>query len=137
MAGIELAERSAVSSDMIRQQAPPEIIGALEALAQANGADLGDLSIAQATGRDGDAFANVLAATIAGVPSEEVLGPLSRLILGATDVPTMTDETIAGRTVKRMEPEPGFVAYAVPSGEVVWFLVADEGSLEEVVAALP
>jgi cyclophilin family peptidyl-prolyl cis-trans isomerase len=137
IAGIELAERSAVSSDMIRQQAPPEIIGALEALAQANGADLGDLSIAQATGRDGDAFANVLAATIAGVPSEEVLGPLSRLILGATDVPTMTDETIAGRTVKRMEPEPGFVAYAVPSGEVVWFLVADEGSLEEVVAALP
>ena len=49
----------------------------------------------------------------------------------------MTDETIAGRAAKRLEPAPGFVAYAVPTGDVVWFLVADEGSLEEAVAALP
>jgi cyclophilin family peptidyl-prolyl cis-trans isomerase len=137
VAGIELVERSAVPADVVRGQAPAEIMDELEAAAQANGADLEDLSIAQATGSDGEAFANVLAATIRGVPAETVLAPLSRLILGTVDVPPMTDETIAGRTVKRIEPGPGVVAYAIPSGEVVWFLVADEASLEDVVAAIP
>jgi hypothetical protein len=36
-----------------------------------------------------------------------------------------------------VEGGPGQVAYGVASGDVAWFLVADEGILEEVVAALP
>ena len=137
VAGIELGDRSSVASDMIVQQAPRDILADLQGVAAAHGADLGALSIAQATGRDGEAFANVLAASIEGVPGEEVLEPLARLVLGAGDGLSLTDETIAGRSVKRLEPAPGLVAYAVPSGDVVWFLVADEGSLEEVVGALP
>jgi peptidylprolyl isomerase len=137
VAGIALGGRTSVSSEVIRQQAPPETLEELEALAAAHGAELGALSIAQATGEAGERFANVLAASIVGVPAEEALEPLALLVLGADETLAVTDQTIAGRAAKRLEPTPGFVAYAVPSGEVVWFLVADEGSLEEVVAALP
>jgi cyclophilin family peptidyl-prolyl cis-trans isomerase len=137
VAGIALEGRGSFSSDVIRQQAPPAILAELETLAQAHGADLGGLSIAQARGENGEAFANVLAVSIGGVPAAEALEPLARLVLGADESLAVTDQTIAGRAAKRLEPTPGFVAYAVPRGEVVWFLVVDEGSLEEVVAALP
>jgi hypothetical protein len=84
VAGIELAERSAVSSDVIRQQAPPDIMAALEALAQANGADLGDLSIAQATGGT-EGLRQRLAATIAGSRRRGAQASFAPR-LGATDV---------------------------------------------------
>ena len=137
LAGIALSDRSSVASDVIVAEAPAEALADLEAVATAHGTDLGAFSIAQATGSDGDRFANVLAASIEGVPAEEALEPLARLVLGAGEGLVVTDETIAGRAAKRLEPTPGFVAYAVPTGDVVWFLVADEGSLEEAVAALP
>jgi cyclophilin family peptidyl-prolyl cis-trans isomerase len=137
VAGITLEGRSSVPADVVALQAPPESLADLEAVAAAHGVDLGGLSIAQASGSDGDRFANVLAATIAGVPAEEALEPFARLVLGAGEDLAITDETVAGRAIKRLSPAPDLVAYAIPSGEVVWFLVVDQGSLEEVVAALP
>jgi hypothetical protein len=137
LAGIALADRSSVPSDVIIEQAPADIMADLEAVAEAHSTPITGLSIAQATGSAGEAFVTVLAASIAGVPAEGSLEPLARLVLGAGEGLSVTDETIAGRAVKRLEPAPGVFAYAVPSGEVVWFLVADEGSLEGAVGALP
>ncbi|HKZ92899.1 MAG TPA: peptidylprolyl isomerase [Candidatus Limnocylindrales bacterium] len=136
VAGIELIERAAFSSDQISPGAPAQVLAALAAAAQAHGTDLERLSLARAAGGDGDTFANIVAGSIAGVPADEVLMPLASLVLGMGD-PAVTDETIAGRAVKRLELSPGQFAYAVPSRDVVWFLVADEASLEEIVSSLP
>ena len=66
---------------------------------------------------------------------------LSRLIFGVSDDVISTQQVIAGREVTRyemtVEGGPVQTAYGLPSGEVAWFLVTDEGSLEEVIAALP
>jgi hypothetical protein len=82
-----------------------------------------------------------VAVTIPGVPAADVQEVLSRLIFGASDDVISTQEVIAGREVTRyemtVEGGPAQIAYGLPSGEVAWFLVTDEGSLEEVIAALP
>jgi hypothetical protein len=36
-----------------------------------------------------------------------------------------------------VEGGPAQIAYGLPSGEVAWFFVTDEGTFEEVVTALP
>ncbi len=141
VAGIELVDRASFSSDQIAQQVPPESLADLAAVADANGTDLERFSIARAAGGGGETFATVLAASIEGVPGADVLEPMASFILGLVEESTITDEQIAGRDVKRIalapESNPDQVAYAVTSGDIVWFLIADEGSLEGVVSSLP
>lgn len=141
VAGIELVDRAIFSSDQIAQQAPPESLADLAAVAEANGTDLERFAITRAAGGGGETFATVLAASIEGVPGATVLEPMASFILGLVEESTITDEQIAGRDVKRIslapESSPDQVAYAVASGDIVWFLIADEGSLEEVVSSLP
>lgn len=141
VAGIELADRASFSSDQISQQAPAESLADLAAAAEASGTDLERFSIARAAGGDSDTFATILAASIEGVPGAEALEPMATFILGLGEDSTFSDEQIAGRGVKRIalapEASPDQVAYAIPSGDVVWFLIADEGSLEEVISSLP
>jgi hypothetical protein len=58
-------------------------------------------------------------------------------VLGIGEDTTATDETIADRAVTRFELPSGQIAYALPSGEIVWVFLNDEGRLEEVVRSLP
>jgi hypothetical protein len=141
VAGIELSDRAAFDSTAVRAEADPVLMAELEAVAVERGSDLEQLSIARASGAAGEAFAAVVAVTLPGVPAADVQEALSRLIFGVADGATSTTETILDREVTRYEMSveggPAQVAYGLPSGEVAWFFVADEGSLEEVVAALP
>ena len=140
-AGIDLLDRAAFDSAVVLPEADPALIAELEAVASERGTDLEGLSIARASGASGEAFASVVAVTIPGVPAADVQEVLSRLIFGVSDDVISTQEVIAGREVTRyemtVEGGPAQIAYGLPSGEVAWFLVTDEGSLEEVIAALP
>ncbi len=141
VADIALTDRAAFDSSVVIPQADPAVVSELEALAAGYGTDLEQLSIARASGAAGDAFAAVVAVTIPDVPAADTQEVLARLIFGVGDEMTATTETVAGREVVRydltVEGGPAQVAYGVASGDVAWFLVADEASLEEVVAALP
>jgi peptidyl-prolyl cis-trans isomerase B (cyclophilin B) len=140
-AGIDLLDRAAFDSTVVLPEADPALIAELEAVASEHGTDLEGLSIARASGASGEAFASVVAVTIPGVPAADVQEVLSRLIFGVSDDVISTQEVIAGREVTRyemtVEGGPAQIAYGLPSGEAAWFLVTDEGSLEEVIAALP
>lgn len=141
IAGIELFDRVTFTSGQISQQVAADALADLAAVAEAGGTDLERFSIAQATGSEGDSFVTVLAASIEGVPGAGALEPMADFILGLGEESTMTDEQIAGRDVKRIalvpETSPEQVAYAATSGDIVWFFIADEGSLEAVVSSLP
>ena len=141
VAGIDLTDRAAFDSSVVIPQADPTVVAELEALAIDRGTDLEELAIARATGAAGDAFAAVVAVTIPDVPAADTQEALARLIFGVGEEMTATTETVAGREVVRydftVEGGPAQLAYGVASGDVAWFLVADEASLEEVVTALP
>jgi peptidyl-prolyl cis-trans isomerase B (cyclophilin B) len=141
VAGIDLLDRAAFDSTVVLSEADPALIAELEAVANERGTDLEGLSIARASGASEEAFAAVVAVTIPGTPAADVQEVLSRLIFGVSDDVISTQEVIAGREVTRyemtVEDGPAQIAYGLPSDEVAWFLVTDEGSLEEVIAALP
>jgi hypothetical protein len=141
VAGIDLLDRAAFDSTAVLPEADPALVAELEALAAERDTDLERLSIARASGATGETFAALVAVSVPGVPAADVQEALSRLIFGVGEELTATPESIAGRDVVRydftVEDGPGQIAYGVASDDVAWFLVADEGILEEVVAALP
>jgi cyclophilin family peptidyl-prolyl cis-trans isomerase len=137
IAGVALVDTAAFDADTLAGQLPPEAIATLEEVASAHGTDLGQLSLARAGGADGDAYTSIVAGTIAGVPADQALLPVARAVLGIGDDVTTTEQTIADRTVTRFDLPGGQIAYAVPSGEIVWVFLNDEGRLEEVVSSLP
>jgi hypothetical protein len=126
---------------VVLPEADTALIAELEAVASERGTDLEGLSIARASGASEEAFAALVAVTIPGVPAADVQDALSRLIFGVSDDIVSTEEVISGRDVTRyemtVEGGPAQIAYGLPSDEVAWFLVADEGNVEEVIAALP
>jgi peptidyl-prolyl cis-trans isomerase B (cyclophilin B) len=141
VAGIDLLDRAAFDSTVVLPEADPALIEELEAVASEKGTDLQGLSIARASGATEETFAAIVAVTIPGVPAADVQEVLSRLIFGVSDDVISTQEVIADRAVTRYETTveggPAQIAYGLANDEVAWFLVADEGSLEEVIAALP
>jgi peptidyl-prolyl cis-trans isomerase B (cyclophilin B) len=141
VAGIDLLDRAAFDSTVVLGQADPALVAELEALAAERGTDLERLSIARASGAAGEAFAAIVAVSVPGVPAADVQEVLSQLIFGVAEDVTSTQESVAGRDVTRYEMSveggPAQIAYGLPSGEVAWFFVTDEGTFEEVVTALP
>jgi peptidyl-prolyl cis-trans isomerase B (cyclophilin B) len=137
IAGIALVDRTSFAADVLSGGLPPEALDALGVVAESHGTDLGQLSLARAGGPHGETYTSLLAGTIVGVPADEALLPMARAVLGIGEETVSTEETIADRTVTRFELPSGQLAYAIPSGDVVWVFLTDEGSLEEVVSSLP
>jgi cyclophilin family peptidyl-prolyl cis-trans isomerase len=137
IAGIEMTDTTAFTSDQVLGELPPALMAGLIAAAEARDDDLASLIVARTGGVAGDAHASVVASTIDGVPGEEFVLPMARILLdlGADVVPT--EQTIAGRTVSVFDLGGDQLAYALPSDDLAWVFIADEGSLEDVVAALP
>ena len=110
-------------------------------VAAAHGVTISDFAIASAALRDRDPFIGLLAATFEGVPAADVLDDLTRLILEIDDGVELTPEIVAGRDAIRVGPGSGLtgeaVVYAIPSGEIAWFVVAEPVDLEAVVKVLP
>jgi peptidyl-prolyl cis-trans isomerase B (cyclophilin B) len=113
----------------------------LGSIAEQNGGQLSSLAIATAGDDNGEAFATILASSIAGVPAEAVKEPLIQLILGDQSGAMITEETVAGHNVTLIRPteDAGDTdsIRVIANGDIVWFIVADADSIEEVVSSLP
>jgi len=137
VAGVELVDRVSFSSEQIVGQVPQEQLADLVAVAEAHGTDLAALALARAGGSSGDSDAAIVVGSVPGVPADETLMPMARLVLGLPAEAASTEESVAGRTVTRFDLESGQTAYAIPNGEVVWLVLADPASLEALVSSLP
>jgi hypothetical protein len=138
---LELTGNTFTSEEVLGDFADDGLRTDLEALADANGAELELLSVVTGGGAEGDAFITMVGGSIPGVPADQSQDAFVRLLLGSTDGSTVSEETVAGRqvTVVRATPDASAdqTVYVVPSGDVVWLLVADAASLEEAITALP
>ena len=135
-------EQSVFTADQILSASDQEgAIGALTRIAADNGGAVTDLSVATARVDDGEVFAIVLAGSIPGVEAELYIEPMAELILEGLPDEGPEDAVVAGRDVQRVVPYPDAPeeqhVYLLPSGDVLWFVVADTEILEEIVSSLP
>ncbi len=114
-----------------------EIVAELQALADANDADLGLFSIGQAGGGDADGGVNVAAASIPGVPGDQAQAAITRLLLPGFDLSGAVEQTYGERTATAIELDTGQTAYVFSSGDVVWFVITTAEDAEPLISALP
>lgn len=137
VAGMEMTDTDAFTSQQVLGQLTPEVLAPLSAAAETRGADLGGLIVARTGGAVGEAYASLVASTIPGLPADEAMVPMARILLGFGAEVVPTRQTIAGRTVSVFDLGNDRLAYALPSDDLVWVFITDPGSLEAVVSALP
>jgi|GEM_PF-2868238 len=135
-AGLDL-DHAVFTLEQVGPQFDRDIIAELQAIADTNGADLGLLSIAQASGGDDEGFVSIAAASIPGVPGDQSLDALSRLLLPITDLVDAPEVTFGERTVTEVDLGDGPAGYIFPSGDVVWFVITTAEEVESIVTALP
>jgi peptidyl-prolyl cis-trans isomerase B (cyclophilin B) len=134
-AGYDL-EHAVFTLEQVGAQFDRDIVAELQAIADANEADLSLLSIAQASGRDADGFVSIAAASIPGVAGDEVQDAMTRLLLSA-DTGAATEATLGERSVKQFDLESGQAANVYSSGDVVWFVITTVEDVEPIISALP
>ena len=123
--------------EQVGAQLDPALLADLQAIAEADGADVQQFAVAQSAGTDGTDFVSIAAASIPGVPGTEVQSAIMSLLLPGTDSAAATEETIDGRTVQRLQLDDATTAWIFSSDEVVWFVVTTLEDPTEVIAALP
>ena len=138
---LDTSRRQVFTSEQIQAQVPPTALEGVLAVAEEQGTDLSELSLAGMGGQDGDAFVSVLAAQLPGVAAELMQDDLAPILIGDISTFEVTEEQIAGRDVTRLAPSadaaPSDVTYLVLSDEVAYYVSADPDMLEAAIAALP
>jgi cyclophilin family peptidyl-prolyl cis-trans isomerase len=141
IAGLDLQGDTFTAEQIFDGFADDELRQELTAIADESGADINELSIATGNGDNGEAFATIVGGSIPGVPAELTQDSMVRLLLGSTEGSDVSEAVVADRevTVITGSPDvaPGSTVYVVPSGDVVWLVIADDDSTEEAIAALP
>ena len=124
--------------DIIANAPEGDPIHELSALAEANGATASDLSVATAETGGGAGMVALLGATLAGVPASDIADELTRALLQLGEAAETEPGVVAGRDVTIVRPggAEGPTLHVFPSGDVLWFVVAEGDILESVVAAL-
>ena len=121
----------------VADQLDPDIVGELQALADANEADLELLGIGQAGGGSPDDFINYAAVSLPGVPGEQMQDAVTRLLLPDTDLGSAVEETYGERTVQAIDLGGGQTAYVLSVGDIVWFVVTNLEDVEAIITDLP
>jgi cyclophilin family peptidyl-prolyl cis-trans isomerase len=140
LCGRPLTSSAFAGDDIMANAAEQDPIREIADIAEANGATVSDLTVI--TGDTGEGPGNValLGASIAGVHAADVAEDLTRILLQVEDGAQTERATIGGREVTTIAPggpRPSPV-HVLASGDVVWFVIAEEGDvLESVVAGLP
>jgi cyclophilin family peptidyl-prolyl cis-trans isomerase len=127
-------------ADIVAGAAEDDPITGLGPLAESVGATLADLRVASAGSGQGATLVGLLAATIPGVPAEQVEAELTRLLLRTDGDAPISDEVVAGRTVRLVSRSglTGDIPITVlASSETVWYVVAGGDIRDSIVAALP
>jgi cyclophilin family peptidyl-prolyl cis-trans isomerase len=141
IAGLDLQGNTFTAEEILTGFTEDELLAELTSIASANDAQVDQLSIATGSGSNGEQSVSIVAGSIPGVPAEDIQDPMVQLLLGGTEGAELTQETIAGREVTAItgapDAGPDSVVYVANSGDVVWLVIADDSSVEEVIAALP
>ncbi len=114
-----------------------EVVAELQTLADEAGADLGLMSIAQASAGDQAGFVSIAAASIPGVSGDASLAPIAELLLASADMNDTSEQTFGDRTTTVVDLGEGQLAYVFASGDVVWFVITTVEDVESIVTALP
>jgi peptidyl-prolyl cis-trans isomerase B (cyclophilin B) len=134
-------EGSTFTVELVESQFDPEALADLRDVAEANGADPQSMAIGRADGNDADGFVSILGATVPGLSGDQAQDAVTRMLVPIDDSTVVSDETIGGREVTRVElapdPAPEEVAYIFSSGDVVWFALSNREDISEIVATLP
>jgi len=134
VAGFEL-QNQAFSYEQIDGQVDPGILAQLETVAAENGTDVGLFAVAQAAGSLGEEFLSIAAASVPGVPGEQVQAVMTELLLAGTPIDEEAVDTFGERTAQRADLG-GAQAWIFSEGDVVWFVVTTLEDPAEIIAEL-
>lgn len=138
---LDTSRRQVFTSEQIQAQVPSEALEGVAAVAEEQGTDLSELSIAAMGAQDDAAFVQILAAQLPGVAAELLNDDLTPILIGDTSTFEVTEVQIAGRDVTKLAPsadaEPSAITYLVLSDEAAYYVNADTDTLEAAIAALP
>jgi len=117
------------SNDMVQQ---------IEAQLSTQGKTLEDVTGGQVQVPGTDPAASIAALRIRGADVAGFTDAMLPLISTSIENATMGTANVAGRDVRTItDPSDGAVTYVLPSGEVIWLVVAQEPVLSEIIGALP
>ncbi len=136
VAGYDL-QQAVYTLEEVGAQFDREVLAELQGLADSAGADLGLMSIAQASARDDAGFVSIAAASVPGLAGETALEPIAKLLLPNADTSDPEQETIGGRETSVIDLGDGQLAYVFASGDVVWFVITTVEDVESIVSSLP
>jgi peptidyl-prolyl cis-trans isomerase B (cyclophilin B) len=134
VAGFEM-QSQAFAFEQIDDQLDPEVVARLQAAAAEAGADLELFAVAQSAGSQGDDFLSIAAASVPGVPGEQLQPIMTELLLPGTSIDEEDVDTFGERTAQRTDLG-GALAWIFSEGDVVWFVVTSLDDPSEVIAAL-
>jgi cyclophilin family peptidyl-prolyl cis-trans isomerase len=134
--GFEL-QTATYTLEQVGSQLDPELIGQLQEVAEANGADVQLFSVAQAAGGDDNGFVSIAAASVPGVEGASVEEIVTSLLLAGSVPEEMTAETVGDREVTRVAIEGPQDAWVFSSGDVVWFVVTTLEDVAPIIDELP
>jgi cyclophilin family peptidyl-prolyl cis-trans isomerase len=142
LAGLPMETTTASSDQILLRSGQDAAILALASAAAANGTELAALAIVNAGGTEGEVSIVLAAASLPGVPASETQASFRDLLLPAAgENAEITTESIAGHdvTLVKAAPDSGWrdSIHIVASGDVVWFIVTDFDTVEQVIDELP
>jgi peptidyl-prolyl cis-trans isomerase B (cyclophilin B) len=112
----------------------------LEAILGTQGRTIADLSVANGGVQTEDGFATIVALRVAGADAAALLDGLATLVVGSDSI-ERTATRLGGKDVAMLLAGPGGPSvepvYAYPSGDVLWFVGAQEPLLSQVFSSLP
>jgi cyclophilin family peptidyl-prolyl cis-trans isomerase len=137
--GRPLTSTTFSGDDIMANAAEDDPIREIADIAEANGASVSDLSVVTAETGQGAGMVALLAASIAGVPAEDVTDDLGRVLLQLEEGAVLEPATIGGREITTIQPGGSRTTplHILASGEVLWIVSAEGDVLESVVAGLP
>ena len=141
VAGLELTTVSFSGADVAAGADDDDPIAGLELVVADVGMTMEDLLLASGTADDGERFMGILAARLGGVPAADFAARLTPLLLETTSDTPLVELAVGDHTVTQVGPGTGLtgdaLVYIVERGDTAWYIVTDEGSLEDTLAALP
>jgi hypothetical protein len=131
--GQPLTPQTAYLADLMTDPATqsPELVAALTAM----GKTVDDVTFGQAS-IPGDSGGEISAFRVIGADANAFLDQAVALSAAGTDGAQMGTAQVAGRDVRTITDASGEVTYVLPTGDVVWEVVAQEPALSEIIGAL-
>ncbi|MEX1294813.1 MAG: peptidylprolyl isomerase [Candidatus Limnocylindrales bacterium] len=130
-------QQIAFTLEEVASQFDAAVIAELGSIVDEAGADLGLMSIAQASAQDAEGFVSIAAVSIPDVDAASVFEPVAQLMLPNADLGARSEETFGERSVTVVDLGGGQLIYVFPSDDVLWFVTTTVEDVETIITELP